>query len=642
MKWSLIMLLALLTSMTCWGQKGEYYTKSKKAIKLYEEGVRYYNLRYLDESLRVLDEAISIDDAFADAFMLKANVLFEMSRYEESVVAYKKVVSIDSTFATTLFLELAESELESGAYSDAIEHSQRYEMNPEATRRGLESAERIRQLAKFREGLLLKPVTFNPLNLGFNINTEWYEHSPTLTVDEGIIYFTRNQPTGLNYEGGAPVMDEDLYMSYSSGDSAMWEKAKNLGNQINSKYKEGASAISPDGKYLFFTSCDRPGGQGRCDIYLAQKQGDNWTQPKNLGPTVNSRDWDSQPSFAPDGRTLYFVSNRKGGKGGKDIWRTRVGDDGKWEKPVSIAINTQFDEESPFLHPDGQSFYFSSNGYPGMGGRDLFLVKIDSAGAFGTPKNLGYPINSSQDEVSFVVSADGKTAYYASGMEGGFGKWDLYKFELPDTLRPNAVNYAHGRVYDAETLQPVRARFELIDLHSGRRLVESFSDKEDGSFLVVVPRNVDMALNVAANDYLFYSENYFFPDTARADSIVFDVALRRIKEGEKVVLNNLFFEFNKYDLKPESKVELEKLIEFMNKYPQVRIEIGGHTDNVGSEEYNQTLSENRAKEVYKYLINNGIGTERLSYKGYNFSTPLDTNETEEGRARNRRTEFKVL
>ncbi|HBH05414.1 MAG TPA: hypothetical protein DDX92_02280 [Flavobacteriales bacterium] len=642
MKSLALFLFFIPIALVSFGQKGEYYTKSKKAIKLYEEGVRYYNLRYLDESLKVLNEAVEIDDEFADAFMLKANVLFEMGRYEESVLAYKSVASIDSSFAITLFLELAESELGMGAYSESIEHLELYELNPEATRRGLETAERIRKLALFRERLIQNPVTFNPLNLGFNINTEWYEHSPTLTVDEDIIYFTRNEPTGMTYEGGTPVMDEDLYMSYASGDSALWSKAKNLGKQINSRYKEGASAISPDGKYLFFTSCGRPGGQGRCDIYLAQRQGDIWTQPRNLGPVVNSRDWDSQPSFSPDGRTLYFVSNRKGGKGGKDIWRTRVGDDGKWEKPVSIEINTPFDEESPFLHPDGESFYFSSNGYPGMGGRDLFLVKLNSEGVFGTPKNLGYPINSSKDEVSFVVSANGKTAYYASGMPGGFGKWDLYKFELPDTLRPKVVNYARGRVYDAETLQPVRARFELIDLNSGKRLVESFSDRQDGSFLVVVPRNVDMALNVAADDYLFYSENYFFPDTASGDSIVFDVALRKIKEGEKVVLKNLFFEFNKYDLKPESKVELEKLIEFMNNYPQVSIEIGGHTDNVGSEKYNQTLSENRAKEVYKYLITNGIEKERLAYKGYNFAMPIDTNETEKGRARNRRTEFKIL
>ncbi|MGE5425237.1 MAG: OmpA family protein, partial [Syntrophothermus sp.] len=437
--------------------------------------------------------------------------------------------------------------------------------------------------------------------------------------------------------------EEDFYLSLKC--DTTWCKAKNLGGPINTSGNEGAIFISPDGTYLFFAACNREDGFGSCDIYGARKEGDHWSIPQNLGPVVNTPSWDSQPSFSSDGKTLYFASKRPGGKGSSDIWKTELQPDGSWTPPVNLgdSINTNLEEMAPFIHPDDQTLYFSSKGHQGLGGMDLFYSRKDVNGNWGKPKNLGYPINSYSDEITLVVKPSGDIAYISSDKLGGKGKQDIYSFPLYQEAQPHQATYFKGVVFDKKTKERLQAVFELIDIASGKTVTKSVSDPMTGEFLLSLPTGRDYALNVSKPDYLFYSDNFSLSGyNSQAKPYIRDIPLQRIQVGEKVVLRNIFFDTDKFTLKTESVIELDKLVTLLKANPALKIEISGHTDNQGGAGYNLTLSKNRAKAVYDYLISKGINTERLTYQGYGMTQPVDVNTTEEGRANNRRTEFKVM
>ena len=639
LKW-VFTLIGLFVFSVGFTQKVPLHTSSKKAEKNFEEAKKAYNLKYYEEALKSLKNAIQADENFVEAYLLTGQVYLDERDYKTAIPHFEKALELDVNHdIPVIYLMLAESELEEGMLKEAIDHLEEFKIQEDVSNYAKNKAEDLINLALFRKTLMENPVPYNPINLGGNINTQWFEHSPSLTVDEQTLYFTRKASVGN--VGGREVWNEDLFVSHKSKDG-QWMPAEGLGPEINTFGGEGASAISPDGNYLFFTSCDRRNGKGSCDLYVARRSGEKWIKAKNLGDVINSRSWESQPCFAPDGRTLFFVK-RVGprGKTHKDIFVSRIQDNGQWAVPVRLSLNTPGNEESPFAHPDGETFYFVSDYYPGMGSRDLFMSKIDSVGNFGEPVNLGYPINSPRDEVSLSVSANGKHAYFASGMEGGKGRWDLYSFDLPKEIRPLAVNFSKGIVYDSETKKPIGAKFEIIDLVTENIVVESFSDKKSGNFLVTVPTGKEYAVNVSAPGYLFYSANYNLKPGDDTSKVSFDIPLSPIKEGVAVVLNNVFYAFNSYELMDISKLELDKLVGLLKKHPEMQIEIGGHTDNKGTVQYNQKLSENRAKAVYDYLMEQGIPGTQLSYKGYNFSVPINSNETEEGRAKNRRTEFMI-
>ncbi|MDZ7743965.1 MAG: OmpA family protein [Bacteroidota bacterium] len=424
-----------------------------------------------------------------------------------------------------------------------------------------------------------------------------------------------------------------------------WTDVHELNIDFQSDLNIGAMVISPDGNYLFFVICSSSLGYGSCDLYYAPRKENGWGSPVNLGPVVNTGVWESQPSFSSDGRTLYFSSTRPGGKGSSDIWKTRIDESGKWTKPVNLGwpVNTSKEEMAPFIHPDDKTLYFSSSGHPGMGDADLFVSRKDSLGLWATPRNLGYPINTEKGEINLIVSPDARRAYISSDKAGGSGNYDIYVFDLNEEIRPEPVSYLKGKVFDAETQVPLQASFELIDLKSQQKRVESFSDKRTGEFLVVIPVGSNLALNVSREGYLFYSDHFSLSEVkSRTDPYLKDIPLKPIRTGEKTVLKNIFFELDRYDLKKESRAELQKLFDFLQKNPSIKIEISGHTDSTGSEAYNKELSANRAKAVYDFLVDHGIDTGRLSFKGYGESQPIADNETTQGRALNRRTEFRIV
>ncbi|MFW5887006.1 MAG: OmpA family protein, partial [Bacteroidota bacterium] len=355
-----------------------------------------------------------------------------------------------------------------------------------------------------------------------------------------------------------------------------------------------------------------------------------------------------QPSISADGSTLYFASDRPGGKGGLDIWMSKVDELGLWSSPINLgdSINSPGNEQSPFIHFDGQTLYFSSDGLVGFGGHDLYYTKKNLLGEWKKPINLGYPINTYDDEIGLMIDAEGKTGYFSSTNVINGKKQDnldIYRFKLPQDIRPTPVSYMKGRVKDAEFKTSISARFELIDLMTGKTIHESYSDHKNGEFLVCIPANRNYALNVSKTGYLFYSENFSFEGIHSIEEpFLKDIELKKIKLGEIIVLRNVFFEHDSYVLKPESKSELNQLINFLNSNTRLKVKIGGHTDYHGTGEYNLTLSQNRAKAVKDYLVENGIEITRLTYKGYGETKPIATNDTPGGRALNRRTECKII
>lgn len=633
----ILVFIMVFVSANAFAQR-EYSTKSKKAIKHFEEALKYYSAKRNSEALDLLGKALKADDEFVEAYAVSGDCYTDLGDLDNAIVNYQKVVDLAPDFMATSYKQLADVQFRTGDYRSAIGNYEIFltkkRVNPKIRERA------IRSLENARFGVVAKesPVPFEPKNLGGKINTDNYEYFPVLTADEQTLIFTRN-----TRRNGGLDLQEDFYISFAGEEG--WQQAMNLGEPINTDDNEGAQTITADGKQLFFIGCNRRSGLGSCDIYRALRNGRKWGTPENLGSPVNSSKWESQPSVSADGKTLYFVSNRAGGQGGMDIWVTHLAPNGEWTVPRNLGdvINTPYSEETPFIHPDGKTLYFTSNGHPGMGEKDIYFTRKDSVGNWTTPKNLGYPINTWNDEQGLFVAASGENAYFSSDRDGGFGRLDLYSFKLYDEARPNRVTYVKGRVTDKETGKPIAAKFELINLKTSEVIVESGSDPINGSFLVTLPVDNEYALNVSKDKYLFYSEHFSLSknhDLTKPYKM--DVDLQPIEYGEKVVLKNIFFETASYELLPESRVELEKLILFMNNNPSINIEIGGHTDNIGKPEDNQLLSENRSKSVRSYLIDNGIGAERIQYRGYGEEQPIDTNDTPEGRANNRRTEFKVL
>ena len=506
-------------------------------------------------------------------------------------------------------------------------------------------AEAQKGMANCRFGIdaMEHPVKFHPVNLGSAINSGWDEYLASITADDSILIYTVKRPKDKNTICAFCLNEEDLYCAVKNGTGA-WKMREPIGSPVKTGYNEGAQSVSPDGNYLLYTMCDADFGMGSCDLYWSKRIGRKWSRPRNFGAPVNSTAWESQPSMASDGKTIYFVSSRPGGFGGKDIWKTTMTSEGAFSAPENLGpmINTPEDDAAPFIHSDGRTLYFASNGRTGMGGYDLYYSVMQADGSWSDPKNLGYPINTPADEINIFINAAGTVAYMASDKDGGFGGLDLYSFDLDDNLRPNPVTYIKGIIVDAVSGVPVEATVEMVDLNTKELLTRTTSDPETGEYLACIQTGSNVLLNVASDNYPFYSENFQI-DRSYTEIAPYlkDIRLRRADIGTVVVLKNIFFDFDRSELKPESYVELDRLADYLN-HNNVRIEIGGHTDDQGSDEYNDRLSENRAKAVYDYLISRGIPASRLSYAGYGKRKPIADNSTEAGRAENRRTEFRII
>jgi flagellar motor protein MotB len=613
-----------------------------KALREFEKAKTAFNAGNYQEGEKILDDIIAKWPDYPDAYILQGDMFLEDKKADMAVDAYKKALSLKPEYPDIVCNILANTLFYLTRYGEASYYYREFLKYPGISAESRKSIEKKLKISDWRQDAMDHPVPFNPVNLGPSVNTPDDEYVNTLSTDEKSLIFTRKRERKQPANPGFGLYEEDFYIT-TYKDSA-WTRAQPLGYPAGTEGDAGALCISPDGNYLFFTACFRPDGFGSCDLYYCTRQGDSWSAPLNMGVDVNSDLWDSQPCLSPDGKTLYFASNREGGFGSSDIWKTELGPGGKWKKPVNLgsAINTADAEMVPFIHFDNSTLYFSSKGHPGMGGADLFVSKKLDKGGWSTPVNLGYPINTNGDELAIIINASGNQAYISSEQLGGYGKYDIYNFGLYEDVRPQPVTYLKGRVYDSKTEEPLHARFELIDLEKDSLIMESFSDMTDGEFLICIPSGKDYALNVSCPGYLFYSDHFALSGIhPKLNPFIKDVPLESIETGGTIILKNIFYETDKYQLKDESKTELQKLVEFMKNNPGIKIEIGGHTDNVGGEAYNLDLSEKRSGEVRDYLIGKGIAPGRISSHGYGYSKPIDTNDTEAGRANNRRTEIKI-
>ena len=618
-------------------------TQNKRAEKYFTSALEFYQAKSFEKALNDLKKATELDPEFTEAYILQGDIFVDNREYEKAIDFYQKAIKTNNPFSPNLYYILANIQLGSGRYSDARLNFQRFlEIDKIPEQKKQQSLASIRN-CEFALRCIEHPVPFSPVNMGDSINSQYNEYINAITADEEMLYFTRLNPINAQTSDKSQNGEEDFYVAYRI--DSTWLQAVNLGPPINTHGNEGALCISPDGKLLFFAACERPDGYGRCDLYWSHRFGDRWSEPENLGPVVNSPQWDSQPSLSSDGKTLYFASNRPGGKGSSDIWKTELRPDEQWSTPVNLgdSINTRDKEMAPFIHPDDQTLYFSSKGLPGMGGLDLFYSRKDVNGQWKCSVNMGYPINTYADEITLVVNAKGNLAYISSDKLGGKGRQDIYQFPLYKEAQPLLTTYFKGIVYDAETKVKLEARFELIDLSSAKTVAESNSDRFTGEFFLILPSERNYALNVSKDGYLFYSDNFSLTGTnSKKTPFIKNIPLKPIRIGEAVVLKNIFFDTDMFVLKDESIVELQKLLGLLQKNPRLRIELSGHTDNIGSEAHNLELSGNRANAVYEYLIRHGVAATRLTHTGYGFSQPIDSNATEQGRANNRRTEFKVI
>jgi outer membrane protein OmpA-like peptidoglycan-associated protein len=635
-----ITIFLLLVCQAAWGQISS--TDEKKTTKLFQQAILAYESKQYSKSLIFLDHVLMVDSCFLDAYLLKSDIYQEVDSVYPQIKTIKSALILNPDKSPKLYYLLGNAYYKTGSYQNASDAYHNY--LDKVDRNAVFYAKASQNLEKCQGAvnLLKHPVPYKSINLGENINSEDDEYWPSITVDGKTLIFTRLIGS-RKISGPHSMAQEDFYTSHLENN--VWQPSQPL-TSINTIYNEGAQTISTDGNLLFFTACTRNEGWGSCDIYFSRNKDGEWSVPKNAGNPVNTPAWESQPSISANGETLYFVSNRAGGKGGMDIWKCNLKEFSEWGNPVwgnpenlGDSVNTPGNEISPFIHSDGKTLYFASDYWTGMGGYDIFYCRQRNDTVWSKPKNIGYPINSYKDEQGLVVDASGKNAYYASDRPGSKGM-DIYSFELYKEARPTPVSYIKGRIVDEDTGAPVCAKVELTDLENSKSVIKGESCWQKGEFLMCLPLGKEYAFNVSREGYLFYSDNFQLKEKKEIiDPYILEIKLKKIKVGGSVVLRNVFFNTGSHDLLSESIVELHKLIDFLNLNKTLFIEIEGHTDNVGSQELNQILSESRAKEVYMYLIDKGIDENRMKYKGFGFSKPISSNDTPEGRALNRRTEF---
>jgi outer membrane protein OmpA-like peptidoglycan-associated protein len=606
----------------------------KKAVSLFNEAQAKAEDGDFSQAISLAKKAIDKEKKFLDAWVFLAFVYSNDKQHSESIKAYETAFAIDSIYSREYKLPYSINLAGLGRFEDALNAVNGLlaatRLNPN-TRKAAEYRKRSYEFAIENARQVDKNYVFAPQNIGAGINSEESEYFPSITIDDKELVFTRK----VNF------VNEDFFHSYKKGTS--WDAAKPMEGDVNTPQNEGALNISQDGQLIVFTACDRRDGFGSCDIYMSFRTDNGWTEAVNLGGRINTDQWESQPCLSPDKRDLYFASRRFGGYGGSDIYVSRMQPNGKWGDPENLGptVNTAGDEQCPFIHADNQTLYFTSNGLLGYGDHDLYFAKKGPGNNWAKPVNLGYPINTINQEGTLFIAADGKTAYYSSDRSEGKGGLDIYSFELREAVRPNKTLWVKGRVFDNKTKKGLPSAVELIDLATKQPLSKVQTD-ETGNYLITLPVGKDYAFNVNRKGYLFYSDHFFLSKSTPDSTYEKNIPLQPIEANASVVLKNIFFDVNQYELKPASQVELDRIVQLLAENPSVKIEISGHTDNEGKPADNLVLSNNRAKAVTNYLVSKGIAAQRLVSKGYGETKPVANNQTEEGRAVNRRTEMKVI
>lgn len=551
---------------------------------------------------------------------------FERNEYRSALQYLRDGIQLTPKPDKEILFKMARTYHFNHSFDKAIEYYNRSDP-------GKQNAKHISKLVnecQYGKELIVKPVESTVTNMGPTVNSPFHDYLPQITADRMVMYFTsrRRGSTGNKVDSEGDSF-EDVYVTYNKGGT--WASPANVGSPINTDGHDACIGISDDGQTMF-TYQGINGG----DIFISELKGEKWSKPEPI--SVNTEHFESSACLSPDGRTLYFVRKIEGTS--RDIMFAKKTSGGKWSKPQPLPINTGFDEDAPFMHPDGKTLFFSSKGHTSMGGYDIFKTVYGPQG-WSTPENLGYPINTALDDIYFVLSADGKYGYYASEKESGYGMQDLYSVRMPPSYHKPQLTMLKGKVKDAVTNEPLEATITITDNLTNEVVAQFRSNETSGEYLLPLPCGKNYGIAIEKAGHLFHSENVSL-SPCDFKEVVKEIKLVNATPGSKVTLNNIFFDSGKPDLRPESTAELMRLVNALKNNPKIKIEISGHTDNLGDAKANQLLSEKRAQSVVTFLVSKGADAKRLKSKGYGSSQPVATNDTEAGRQENRRTEFKVL
>jgi outer membrane protein OmpA-like peptidoglycan-associated protein/tetratricopeptide (TPR) repeat protein len=625
----------------------------KKAYEHYLKGEAYYNQ---NNYYKALEYYLKANEFNANSSELNAKIGdCYLHTYEKikAIPFFEKAKSLNSNLDGFYLYLLGTAYHLNNDFDKAIKtyrlaKSRGSKINPPA----LDMADKKIKECNTAKKMIQSPVNVKIINLGEGINTIYEEYVPVITADESEIYFTSRRPetTGRKFDPNLGDYYEDIY--HSVKEDTIWQEAENVGKPINSEFHDATVGLSLDGQKLFIY---RDGKNGDGDIYYSELKGKKWGEPQPMPKPINSKGQETSACFDYTGNVIYFVSDRDGGEGGRDIYKSVKQADGTWGEAENLGpiINTEYDEDAVFMHPDGKTLYFCSNGHDNMGGFDVFKSEFEN-GKWSKPKNLGYPINTTDDDVSFVLTASGEYGYYTSGRIDveSYGKRDIYKIAFLDVINRPKLTLLKGKVTDRETGEPIAATIEIYD-NTNNQLVSTYTaNSATGKFMVSLPSGKDYGINVSAPGYLFYSDNINIPLESAFQEVEKNIELDKLKVGKKVQLSNIFYDYNSAKLRESSYNELDKVVELLNKNPKLKIEISSHTDSRGSDAYNLKLSQERAQSCVDYLVSKGVDKNRLIAKGYGESKPLITDEeinklpTEEEKEaahqKNRRTEFKIL
>lgn len=591
-----------------------------------------------DKSIKILDELLIQRPNHPDILVRRASVYYDMGDKEKALLDFNKVIETNPRYDPELYYSTAITAMELNKYAEAATHFKSYIDKQKDNPNKVAKAKKLMETSTFRQGAANEKYDIDPKPILGQVNTLYSEYLPALSLDQNQMIFTRR------VRG-----QEDLFISTLV--DGQWTNVQEISG-VNTDGNEAAHTISADGKLIIFTACDRKLGIGGCDLFYTKLKDNGWTDPVVMSNRINTPTWEAQPCLSADGRKLLFCSSRVEGIGGNDIWVSEKDPEKGWlpAKNLGNVINTKGNEESPFLHPDGKTLYFRSNGHPGMGSFDLFRSKWDTkTKQWSTPENLGTPINTEGDEGALTISLDGKTGYYATDIESVNNdeirnNLNIFQFNVPDHLRPSPVTYIKAFVTDAQSGNRINADLTLSNINNDNTYEESID--KSGEFIIALPYGSNYTLTVDKEGYKYYldlinldeTNNVFDPKIIEIKLLSIAKPNTTVEENKPIVLDHIYFETGSSELMSTSQYEIDKLYQMLTEQPSLSMKIMGHTDDVGTESDNLILSQNRADEVKKALIEKGISTNRLISIGKGETSPIDSNDTAEGRSKNRRTE----
>lgn len=641
--------------------------KNKKVLKIYDEAEQIIHYDYKNAYLK-LQEALKIEPQFINAYYLLGEVNYEKALKALTDIHEIRMLERYYNRAEKNFLEvinycpsymdykshffLGEFYFDSKQYKKAESHLKSY-INLSKNNSSLKDKAKsmFESVSAYLE-LTENPVFFNPKVL-HGVSTKDDEFLPFISPDGNLAFYTRRYKEKTRVSYASQFFEEFTFselISFNDSIGDMYTHGFKMPFPFNDGRNQGAVSLTIDNNQLYITICEFTQVNNRpyknCDIYVSNRINGNWTDLINLGESINNNNsWEGQPSISSDGKVLYFASAREDAIGGIDIYRSFLLEDGSWSPAENLGpqINTVKDDKSPFLHSDNHTLYFSSNGRLGMGGFDIYISRLDGNNEWSEPLNIGYPINTMEDDLGFIVSTSGERAYFSSNKLEGAGGWDIYSFNLYEAARPKQVLFVKGHLVDEKGELLVDADVELKSIQTSK-ITEGLVDRMTGKYAVAVSvlQNEEFIMTIKKKDYAFTSEYINPSDEEFEDPTTIDFEVKKIEEGVNVKLNNIYFAFNSDTIDEKSKIVLSNFGEYLAENQSLKIRIDGHTDDIDTQDFNMDLSIRRAKAVHDYLINYGIFEHRLSYKGYGETVPVADNSSEEGRALNRRTEFVIL